>query len=373
MFYNEGYEYTDSNLFSLEGISESPYELGLAGGLMHVYENECNWNKLVKSVGLAEMKYARETGQDLFLNEAGAFRGFLDKVKGFFKKVIEKIKQIFKQFMAKINSYSMTDKQFLKKYRADINRVDLQDMEFNGYEKMKLGMSKTIGDINGINFDKTSAEATAAVAGRATISSSVGGNNKDKDNLKIDGTSTLRSNSATDSDKLSDLKEEFRGKIIGKDSMDESEFRDELHEMFYGDKETFDVTDDIRSKALSTIDGSKEAIKTAEKKMKETTGAIDKFIKKLENIQKDWENANKDKGDQFAEVNKKVSNLTNLWRSLSNDYTIAYSTLVTALKDCNRQAKALCVKILGYKKKESTVEEGAASGYEGIFGNVDFA
>ena len=52
---------------------------------MHVYENECNYNAIVKSVGISELKYYQETGKDLFVNEAGAFKKFGSKVTAFFK------------------------------------------------------------------------------------------------------------------------------------------------------------------------------------------------------------------------------------------------------------------------------------------------
>ena len=93
---------SSGSTISLESVQESPYELGMGGALMHVYENQLNWNAIMKSVGISEMKYYQNTGRDLFVNEAGAVAGFIEKVKAFFKKVIEKIKQIFKAFMAKI-------------------------------------------------------------------------------------------------------------------------------------------------------------------------------------------------------------------------------------------------------------------------------
>ena len=118
----------------LENIKESPYPLGYEGALMHVYENECNYNAIMKAVGLSEMSYYQETGRELFLNEAGAFSGFIDKVKAFFRKVIEKIKSIFKKFIAAIDQYRLDNKQFVKKYSAQILRKDLSNFEFEGYK-----------------------------------------------------------------------------------------------------------------------------------------------------------------------------------------------------------------------------------------------
>ena len=94
---------TNNTAISYDAVQESPYELGIGGALMHVYENECNYNALMKAAALSEMKYYNQTGGDLFVQEAGAFAGFIQKAKEFFKKVIEKIKSIAKKFIAKIN------------------------------------------------------------------------------------------------------------------------------------------------------------------------------------------------------------------------------------------------------------------------------
>ena len=90
----------DSNISAptnWDAVQESPYTLGLEGGLMHVYENERNYCEMMKAVGISEARYYAETGQDLFLNEAGAFGSFLENAKKFFKKVWEKVKGLFRK------------------------------------------------------------------------------------------------------------------------------------------------------------------------------------------------------------------------------------------------------------------------------------
>jgi hypothetical protein len=173
---------------SYEAVQESPYELGIGGALMHVYENECNYNALMKAAALSEMKYYNENGGDLFVQEAGAFAGFITKAKEFFKKVIEKIKSIAKKFVAKINQFSMKDKDFVKKYQADLVRRDLSGMEFNGY---KFPLTK--GNIRGIE------DVHRGTHGYNTH------------------------------DEINDTIEKNRGDIIGAGNITESEFRDELN------------------------------------------------------------------------------------------------------------------------------------------------
>ena len=130
MIFNE----MNTSVNSYESVQESPHELGIGGALMHVYENECNYNALMKAAALSELKYYNENGGDLFVQEAGAFNGFMGKVKAFFVKVIEKIKSICKKFVAKIRQFTMSDKDFVKKYANQLQRANLKDFEFNGYK-----------------------------------------------------------------------------------------------------------------------------------------------------------------------------------------------------------------------------------------------
>ena len=88
MFLNESY----NSIENFDHVHESPYELGVEGALMHVYENECNYNAIMKSVGIAEFKYYNETGRtDLFVHEAGATGGLLSKIISFFKAINDTI------------------------------------------------------------------------------------------------------------------------------------------------------------------------------------------------------------------------------------------------------------------------------------------
>ena len=98
-----------------DAIQESKYDLGIEGAYMHMYENQCNFNAMMKAVGLSELAYYRENEQSLFVNEAGAVGGFIGKAKEFFKKVLEKIKRIIKKLLMIIQSYTSDDKKFIKK------------------------------------------------------------------------------------------------------------------------------------------------------------------------------------------------------------------------------------------------------------------
>jgi hypothetical protein len=310
-------------------VQESPYELGIGGALMHVYENECNYNALMKAAALSEMKYYEETGGDLFVQEAGAFKGFVEKAKDFFKKVIEKIKSIAKKFMAKINQYTMSDKDFVKKYSKQLLTRDLTDFEFDGYEfPMKEGKTE---------------------------------------NTKYPLVKDITAES--DTDRINDIIEKNRGSIVNGSAMTESEFRDELHDAFYGDKDTLSVK--IREQ-LSIISESSKTIKAAEKEERTITKTINNFIKELDkDINKDLKSIsldNEEYKNKAANDNiKLLSNYITVLKAYSNDLTVYFGATTKALADRNRQAKAICVKALSYKHEAATVAEG---GYSSLFDGV---
>ena len=326
-----------NNTVSYEAVQESPYDLGIGGALMHVYENECNYNAIMKAAALSEMKYYNETGGDLFVQEAGALSGLVDRVKKFFLKVIEKIKSICKKFVAKINQYVMKDKDFVKKYGKELmKKTDLTDFDFNGYP-----------------FPMTAGDGVTGTAYTSTVT-----------DVKSDSTS----------DDLNDIIEKNRGLIVKGSPMTESEFREELNEKLYGDKETFDVKS-LRG-YLEIISNHDKDIKAAEKAEREITKSIDNAIKTMEKEAKSSTNdaLNKNKTDaerDTAESNVKLlNNKIDVYRAYCNDMTVYYGAYVKALNDRNRQAKAICVKALSYKHEAATLES-YSGGYGDIFAGVE--
>lgn len=318
---------------SYEAVQESPYDLGIGGALMHVYENECNYNALMKAAALSEMKYYNENGGDLFVQEAGAFSGFITKAKEFFKKVIEKIKSIAKKFIAKIHQFSMKDKDFVKKYQTELARRDLSGMEFNGYK-------------------------FPAWTGNTSTANAV---------------SSVKADGSDDHEALNDIIAKNRGAIVGAGAMTESEYRDELKEKLYGEKDNIKVN--VRAE-LDVISKTDSLIKAAEKEEKDITKAIGDIIKKLETAAKDVDKSIDVKTDSDSTIRNKdagikgINNRIAVYKALSNDLTVYFGAVTKALADKNRQAKAICVKALSYNKakNESAVVEGT---YGDIFAGVE--
>lgn len=369
IFNNDSYAATSYD------VKPSPFEPTIEGALMHVYENACNYNALMKAVGLAEMKYYQETGKELFLNEAGAFSGFIDKLKAFFKKVIEKIKSIFHKFMAVINQYRMTDAEFLKKYSSEIRRKNLKDFEYNGWTFKDLNTvvnyvknlptkfsdyGNTVkGAIGGTTFaDDLANSITSGKIPSSNSSDYIGAGLGEKTATKVEAFYT--------SEKKDEIVEMIRGATLDapdKTKYTSSEFVEELKKKCYGDgKEKFDVKIE---EWLGYINNAKDDIKTAEKAQKDVTKAIEYMIKNIDSEEKEINkkiNAGEDK-EANKYVFKIVSATGDLYRHMSDIFTTYYGTMIQALKDRNRQAKAICVKALSYKA------ESASYGYRESYNN----
>ena len=83
-----------------------------------VAENTANWNSIMEAIGIDELIVYESTGSEI-VYEAGTISGIFTKIKEFFKKLLEKIKGIFAKFMTVLNSWTKSEKEFVKKYKMD--------------------------------------------------------------------------------------------------------------------------------------------------------------------------------------------------------------------------------------------------------------
>ena len=391
-------------------VGESPYPVGLEGALMHVYENECNYNAMMKAVGISELRYYQDTGKSLFVHEAGVFASFIQKAKEFFKKVIEKIKQIFHKFAAVMNQYTMKDKEFVKKYSKELYRKNITDFTFDGYTFKNLDDAVAKGKLTDTleSFRKDGSESSSNIntAKKAAFDAV-----RDADS-STHGTDAYKGDKAYDSDALETAEDSQRGDILSligvpgtSKAYDSSDFREELHDYLYGDggKETLDKIN-VRQQ-LQYIENTKKDVREVERQQKEITRAIDKFIKMLDKWETEfnkkdakwdadtvgpmkysdkkddgsWESdrskqhqyKNSDISEKYKDrLTKYVNFQVSLKRSASNDITTAFGMIIQAVKDRNRQAKAICVKIIGYKNESASYGYYGESSVNDIFAGV---
>ena len=94
-----------------EGFDINFYEASMVA----VAESEAIYNNSMKEVGIAELRYFEENGQEM-VYEPDDVKGFFGKIKAFFINLFQKIKGLIKKFIALFDSYTKSDKDFVNKY-----------------------------------------------------------------------------------------------------------------------------------------------------------------------------------------------------------------------------------------------------------------
>ena len=335
-----------------DSVKPSMYEDFTEGAMVAVAESETNYTKLMMGIGITEAVAYSETGKPMVYTE-GFVSDVVDKIKAFFKKVWDKIKALFKRFVLMFDQYFKNDKDFLKKYKSRILKSDVKDMTFNGYP---------FKDAKGLNGYQTTTF-----------------NSADSLQTEIDnGLNKISNytNNSSDNEKLSELREdimdEIRGGFCGQNSVSSSDFHDELFEFFHGStsKEALDDSDMNLSDCIVTIEKSKDATKDAQKALDSIGKYIDKVVKKVEDEMKTRIADNKAGSDSAEEKikfeaneNKTTNTRIALYRDAAGIMTQAYGAYLSALKDKNRQARAICAKAI--VKSGKINEESAGSEYFG--------
>lgn len=346
--------FNDADIIAQECFEDNMH----VAALRVVAESENNWNQIMKAMAITELAAYEETGDaDYYVTESGS--GFLQSVKDFFKKLLEKIKGIFQKFIATVDSWTKDDKAFVSKYKDKVMKANTTDFEFEGYNFTYKEFS----------FDD---RATA----KADYSKNfVSGFESKTDSEWEDLTKNCRG------DKLEEILDAYRGTVIREISSsnfsgnsDSSDFSKDLFEALRdgeSSKTTIDKvtpieylnaiqnTGDVKKKAKKAYDslqkGINDAIKDVDKAEKEVTKQL---------LGKDADDVRKQKAAYVAFCGA----YSGLLRSQESINTQAYGAWLQAVKDKNRQAKAVCVKLMSRKvKNESTsyYEEGGS-----LLGNI---
>ena len=322
-----------------------------------VAENTANWNSIMEAIGVDELSIYESTGSEV-VYEAGTISGIFEKIKEFFKKLLEKIKGLFNKFMTVINSWTMSDKDFIKKYKRDIISAKTKDFSFKGY-KFTLN-ALTITKLDGGTLQDTTKSDMVSLNRLSTFT----GN----DELKQieDATKSAR-------DSKDDTLDAYRGNFIKQNSkIEASDFSKELFEVLRnGDstKQTLDDSDIDVSNLIITISDASKAQKNAKKAYDAIVRGINDAIKEIDNQSKEFLNNTPDPSDVNAtKLNTaKIAYLTtisSIVEAKKSINTVVYGAYLQAIKDENRQAKAICVKLMTRKqpKNESAsyYEEGSS-------------
>lgn len=375
--------FTPRDLFAECGETATYEELALA----MVAENEQNYISIMKAIGLNEVNYFAENGEEV-IYEAGGVSGVLNKIKEFFKKLIEKIRQILHTFIAKISSMASNDSSFVQKYQKEFSTKWSKvksDFEFKGYKfTVKL-------DNVGLERTVAATEAVArAVGNNALIQSALDADitaiiNADEDDLKkaID---VMRDNKEDREESIrgfvaNKITEKLSTKVVADQPLTASDFSKEIFEAFRNgesEKGTIEKKDLTVADIVSDVKNSENFKKAAQKLCDHFTKGYNDTVRKLETAEKkltkaqsgdDIKNlsgANKTKGsNNLSNVLALVVSTMDELKFASNCFTQANGIYLQAITDRKRQAKAIMVKVIGGGKK-MTNESYDYNDYEGV-------
>lgn len=339
-----------------DSVKPSMYEDFTEGAMVAVAESETNYTRLMMGIGITEAVAYSETGEPMVYTES--FIGdVVDKIKAFFKKLWEKIKALFKRFILMFDQYFKSDKDFLKKYKSRILKSTNKDMTYSGYPFSKANGFQNTTII--ANFNNAE------------------GVNRLIDNHISPEILNAKANADTLSERREDIVDRFRGSMLNKSNqtVDASDFHDELFEYFHGStsKETLDDSDPELnlSNCISILENNKEAVKEAQKVVDKIGKWIDDAVKRIEQESKrditayknNVNNSDEDKREYEA-INTKLNNVyIGIYRDCGGVCTQFVGAVLTALKDMNRQARAICAKAI--VKSGKINEESAGSEYFG--------
>lgn len=344
-----------------DSVKPSMYEDFTEGAMVAVAESETNYTKLMMGIGIAEAVAYSETGEPMVYTE-GFISDVVDKVKSFFKKLWDKIKALFKRFVLMFDQYFKNDKDFLKKYKTRILKSSNKDMTYSGYPFQK---ATGLSGFNPTKFDAASLQTTIE-AKLAAVASYDSNDNADGSR---DGN--------TMSEKREEIIDTIRGTLVNKTSVDSSDFHDEVFEYFHGStsKETLDDSDpDMNlSNCIAVIEKAKDATKAAQRALDSIGKYIDQVVKNIEKAMKeknaaytdakDDDKVKKTKAEKEANNTKFVNIKISLYRDTASVLTQFYGAYLAALKDQNRQARAICANAI--VKSGKINEESAGSEYFG--------
>lgn len=373
---------TADSLIKDEDIKAAYEESSLEAGARCVMEVTQNWNNIMQACTIQEFNYLEENGAEM-VYEGVILESFIDTVKKFFINLWEKIKSIFKKALMQFSSWVTSDKDFIAKYEKDIYRAVNNDLK---KEDIEVSIYKDYVFLGKASFDK------AAVAGITEIQkdtfsdvSSVStivptirvDNDSDEEQLK-------KACEAFDNDAMNDALETARAKYakaiktttgsayaFNDKSLNASEFRAELQNIFRGSDEKDDVAiKDAVQPAITFLKNSGKIKTSIDKGLKDAKKAIDDAIKATEKIAKNLDkdstkkenNENDSKegsraGKKHTLMNKCISFMKSN-RSMIIDID---SIALQELKNCSRQCKSVCVKVVSSAKVKKIGESGSVT------------
>lgn len=332
--YNVTDEYLAEEFMDVHDM-EFDYEPTLEGAAAVIAYGQDTFNSIDQEFGMAQLEHFLLNKESMPITEGFGDKatGYLEKIKYWLKSLGNKIKKLFDKFFAMLSKYVMNDKDFIKKYESKIKDASTNGFKFQGY-------NFTLGD----NVD--TARGKLSKFEKTTLDTSIIDAHKDKTTI--------------------DIKDEMRGLVIGGSKVTASEFGKELFKKFRGKQDSkVDVTVD-KASIISTIKTAKDDKAAANKAYNALKKVINDKISAIGTLEKALkkDDAGSDRGKKSQAASLIVEDMKAELEVLQY-YNGAY---LRAIKDRNRQCRAMAVKLMYGKTKESAEEfYGSASFNSNLF------
>lgn len=312
-----------SNMEPYEIYTENFYE----AGLQIAYETAVNQHNLMKAIGIQELAAIEETGEEI-VYEAVNVKGIIDKMKAAIMKLWNKIKSLVAKFAAKFQSYGGDDKKFVDRYKKQILMGSAKGLEVKGYNFTTDALTVSDAVAKGLNTE--AAKAAKAVMGGATDTKV----NKD------------------------DFEDKMRGAILGKGSLDASEFSKELKAVYRSGEDSPETLENINKGELVAFlsSGTDKSIKAIKADLTTQEKEYNNAIKKLNDLEKKLLKEKPADGDKYAAASEGLANISDANQVFTTGMSLiqlVHSARMKAFNDKRHQCKSICSKIIGRKEPKN--------------------
>lgn len=312
-----------SNMEPYEIYTENFYE----AGLQIAYETAVNQHNLMKAIGIQELAAIEETGEEI-VYEAVNVKGIIDKMKAAIMKLWNKIKSLVAKFAAKFQSFGGDDKKFINRYKKQILMGSAKGLEVKGYNYTPDAL--TVSDAVSKGLGTEAAKAAKAVMGGATDTKV----NKD------------------------DFEDKMRGAILGKGSLDASEFSKELKAIYRGGEDSPETLENINKGELVAFlsSGTDKAIKAIKGDLTTQEKEYNNAIKKLNDLEKKLLKEKPADGAKYAAASEGLANISDANQVFTTGMSLiqlVHSARMKAFNDKRHQCKSICSKIIGRKEPKN--------------------
>jgi len=331
--------FTANNQINLENqnVIECQYEPCMEGACAIIAESEVNYNLLMQTIGINELSYFEKNGHEM-VYEAADVKGFLGKAKNFFMNILEKIRGLFKKFFAMFNGYIKSDEAFLKKYKRDLMMAETAGFKYKGFKY----------NLDAVTIAKANGNIDIPVSATIKLNEPAIDTELDKAKDKVDSV------------------EKMRGQVFGGGKLTATEFNKELYSKLRSGEDSKKEIEGVNiSDQISIISGTKDGKKKAEEAYKQLETAIKEDIKFIEAIEKELLNAttNADGRELRSKQIRHANNRVYFLKEKLAILQVVNGSILTAIKDNNRQAKAICARVITHK----AVKENASVNESGTF------